>query len=175
MYDPLTDLPNCTMFLCELDAALARAQRTNGAMVIMLIDLDRFKQVNDTYGHAAGDRLLMEVAGRLRRCVREGDLVGRLGGDEFALVAEGREKAYDVAALADRIIAELREPAAVKEAEITSGASVGITVYPDDLSQRDELLEHADRALYAAKAAGGGCWAAFVTPPATARECVGAI
>ncbi|HEX5079069.1 MAG TPA: GGDEF domain-containing protein [Geminicoccaceae bacterium] len=161
MHDALTKLPNRAMFYRELERALARAEREPCRIGVFLVDLDRFKDVNDTFGHASGDQLLVEIANRLTECVRTEDLVARLGGDEFAVVAVGRDASNGFAALARRIVDRLSERAWIAGNEIEPGASLGMTVYPDDPGSLDELIAHADRALYAAKQRGRGNWMRF--------------
>jgi diguanylate cyclase (GGDEF)-like protein len=161
MHDPLTGLPNRAMFYRELERALARAEREPCRIAVILVDLDRFKDVNDTFGHASGDQLLVEVARCLVECVRSGDLVARLGGDEFAVIAESREASDGFAALARRIVHRLSEPVRIGAIEIEPGASLGMTVFPADSGSLDELIAHADRALYAAKQTGRGTWTLF--------------
>ena len=161
MHDSLTNLPNRTMFYRELERALARAERDPCRVAVILIDLDRFKDVNDTFGHAIGDQLLVEVARRLADCVRTEDLVARLAGDEFAVVAVSKEAADGFAALARRVVARLSERARIGGIEIEPAASLGMTVFPDDPGSLDDLVVHADRALYAAKEAGRRTWMLF--------------
>jgi diguanylate cyclase (GGDEF)-like protein len=161
MHDPLTNLPNRAVFYRELERALARAERESSRVAVILVDLDRFKDVNDTFGHASGDQLLIEVARCLVDCVRTEDLVARLGGDEFAVIAVSREASDGFAALARRIVHRLSEPVRIGAIEIEPGASLGMTVYPADSGSLDELIAHADRALYAAKQTGRGTWTLF--------------
>jgi diguanylate cyclase (GGDEF)-like protein len=161
MHDSLTNLPNRTMFYRELERALARAERDPCRVAVILVDLDRFKDVNDTFGHAIGDQLLVEVALRLVDCVRTEDQVARLAGDEFAVVAVSKEAPDGFAALARRIVARLSEPVRISGIEIEPAASLGMTVFPDDPGSLDDLVVHADRALYAAKEAGRRTWMLF--------------
>jgi diguanylate cyclase (GGDEF)-like protein len=161
MHDSLTDLPNRTMFYRELERALARAERDPCRVAVILVDLDRFKDVNDTFGHAIGDRLLVETARRLVDCVRTEDQVARLAGDEFAVVAVSKEAPDGFAALARRIVARLSERVRIGGIEIEPAASLGMTVFPDDPGRLDDLIVHADRALYAAKEAGRRTWMLF--------------
>jgi diguanylate cyclase (GGDEF)-like protein len=174
MHDALTDLPNRAMFYRELERALARAEREPCRIAVILVDLDRFKVVNDTFGHASGDRLLVEVAKCLVECVRTEDLVARLGGDEFAVVAVSKEASDRFAALARRMVDRLGAPRQIGDIEIEPGASLGMTVFPDDPGGLDELIMHADHALYAAKQTGRGTWMLFADVEAgrTARATV---
>ena len=157
-HDALTGLPNRILVEQELDLALARARRADGAVALMFVDLDDFKEVNDRLGHAAGDRLLAAVATRLRGVLRDTDVLARQGGDEF-LVLLG-DLADDPAGVAENVAGKLldalREPFIVSGTEVRTGASLGVSVYPDDASDTEALLRHADAAMYKAKAAGGG-------------------
>ena len=161
MHDALTDLANRAMFYRELERALARAERESCRIAVILLDLDHFKEVNDTLGHAGGDQLLVEVAKRLVDSVRTEDLVARLGGDEFAVVAVSREATDGFAALAERIVARVSKRTRIGGIEIEPGVSLGMTVFPDDPGRLDDLVIHADRALYATKQTGRGTWTLF--------------
>lgn len=153
-YDSLTGLPNRDLFGDRLRQEIARSRRDGGAFVVMFVDLDRFKAVNDSHGHNAGDQLLCEAADRLKSTLREGDTVSRHGGDEFAvLVTDVREK-VDVLPVAQKIIEALSEPFLVAGQACFLSASVGIAIFPDNGDTPDELLKHADTAMYRAKSAG---------------------
>jgi diguanylate cyclase (GGDEF)-like protein len=161
-HDPLTDLPNRASMREQLQQALARVHR--GEMVALhYIDLDHFKNINDTLGHLFGDDLLKAVADRLRSCVREMDLVARLGGDEFAIVQAGVEKPGDAAVLAQRVQDVMRKPFVFGDQEAGVDTSIGIAIAPADGSDVEELLKSADIAAYAAKAAGRGTYRFFET------------
>ncbi|RVT49280.1 putative bifunctional diguanylate cyclase/phosphodiesterase [Rubrivivax albus] len=164
-FDPLTGLPNRALFRDRLRLAIARAGRSGQPMALMFLDLDRFKNVNDSLGHDAGDRLLQQVAARLGAALRGSDTVGRsdleqsftvarLGGDEFTIVAESLRSADDALRIAERIQQALQQPVLVGKHEIVVSTSIGITVYPDDPSPPDDLLRHADQAMYRAKELG---------------------
>jgi diguanylate cyclase (GGDEF)-like protein/PAS domain S-box-containing protein len=153
-HDPLTGLPNRTIFGQRLGQALAQAARYEHMVALLFIDLDRFKVVNDTMGHEAGDRLLREVADRLRDSLREGDTVGRHGGDEFVVLIEQYESAMQVAGVAQKIIDQTGEPYLFDGHEFHISASIGIATYPNDGRDADALLKHADIAMYRAKEAG---------------------
>ncbi len=153
-HDPLTGLPNRALFKDRLRQVLLTARRKRRRVAILSIDLDDFKTVNDTLGHAAGDALLCEVAQRMRDAAREMDTVARLGGDEFTVVQTEIGDWQDAKALAGRLIARLSEPIALGEERVHCGASIGISLYPGDGETADELLRHADMALYKAKASG---------------------
>jgi len=152
-HDSLTDLPNRVLFRERMEQELAKVGR-GGTMAVLCLDLDRFKVVNDTLGHAAGDALLRAVAGRLLACVRETDTVARLGGDEFAIVQAGLHQPEDAGVLARRILEAIEQPFDLDGHRIVAGTSIGIVVAPDDGAQPDQLLKSADLALYRAKAAG---------------------
>lgn len=150
-FDRLTDLPNRWLVSERLEEAIRRAHRTHNKVAILFIDLDRFKQVNDNLGHQAGDELLKLVARRLRNCTRIADTVGRLGGDEFLVVAPDVADRGAAARLADKIRHTLAEPFRIQGQELYCGASIGITLFPDDGDVADELLRNADLAMYHAK------------------------
>ncbi|MFK8253838.1 putative bifunctional diguanylate cyclase/phosphodiesterase [Ancylobacter sp. sgz301288] len=161
-YDALTGLPNRTSFTEHFEAALANI-KPGAARAILFIDLDDFKQVNDTLGHSFGDALLCEVAERLRNSVRDMDLVARFGGDEFVVLQTLRrgKETKDAAALAGRIIETLSRIYDIEGHQIVVGASVGISLAPQDGYNVDHLLKNADMALYRAKADGRGVWRFF--------------
>jgi diguanylate cyclase (GGDEF)-like protein/PAS domain S-box-containing protein len=152
-HDSLTGLANRALFRDRLDQALARSARSREALGVLLIDLDGFKQVNDSLGHDAGDELLQHVAGRFDEVVRPGDTLARLGGDEFALLLEGADEAQAVD-VAHRLHATLAAPAALAQRELAVTASIGIVAHAGGSGDSAELIRHADVAMYAAKAAG---------------------
>ncbi|MBR1218933.1 EAL domain-containing protein [Bradyrhizobium sp. U87765 SZCCT0131] len=154
--DPLTRLPNRFAFNERLDACLARLLPGGAEFAILLLDLDRFKQINDQYGHPVGDGFLVEVAARLRRCTGEGDFAARIGGDEFALIATGLTKPEDALAIAERIVAAFADPFRIDEREIAGATSIGIVLAPRDGTTANDLFKHVDMALYRAKRAGSG-------------------
>jgi len=153
-YDNLTGVPNRQFLTEQLDQAIARAQRAGNKVALFYIDLDKFKAVNDTLGHDAGDNLLKEVAQRLYLHTRAGDVLARLGGDEFALVVEGLSEAGDAESIARTLINCLIEPFVMQGREIVVTVAIGITVFPDDNSDAAVLLKNADIAMYQAKEAG---------------------
>ncbi len=154
-HDALTGLANRAALTQKIDEAAARQRRRGEPFTVLLLDLDRFKQVNDTLGHPAGDALLTEVATRLRTLLRETDVLARLGGDEFAIIQAGEPKQREAAAaLADRIIEILGQPFVLDGGEINIGTSIGIALAPEHDSGSDPLLKMADLALYRAKSAG---------------------
>jgi diguanylate cyclase (GGDEF)-like protein/PAS domain S-box-containing protein len=152
-HDPLTQLPNRILLADRLEQALAQAQRGEKLLVVAYLDLDGFKPVNDNLGHDVGDSLLIEVAGRLRACVRAGDTVARLGGDEFVLLLGGLASIDECTVALDRILATIASPYP-DHAGIEISASIGVTAYPLDDGDADTLIRHADQAMYAAKQAG---------------------
>ena len=139
-------------------AALARVRRGQASIAVMLLDLDDFKPVNDRYGHAAGDAVLREVAGRLRGCVRDTDTVARLGGDEFGVLLES-PLPDSVPAVAERIVAAVRAPCVVEGAHVSVGVSVGVATEYDGVRDVDQLLRAADTGMYTAKCQGKGAYA----------------
>jgi diguanylate cyclase (GGDEF)-like protein len=153
LYDPLTGVANRALFHDRLERALARAARSGDAVAVFFLDLDRFKAVNDTLGHAGGDALLQEVARRIERRVRRTDTVARLGGDEFAIILEGLTDDRNAASVAQGVLQELSEPLVLYGHETTVSASLGIAVGPP--SERTRLLMEADAAMYHAKRNGG--------------------
>ncbi|MBX9826689.1 MAG: EAL domain-containing protein [Xanthobacteraceae bacterium] len=159
-HDSLTDLPNRTLFRERLEQALARARKRNHRSALLMLDLDRFKEINDTFGHPVGDALLKIVAERLRKCCRETSTIARLGGDEFAVIEDvaddAKDSATEAAALAERIQCALGAPYAVGGYRLVSGASIGIAIMPDDGTTSDEIVKNADLALYRAKEVGRG-------------------
>jgi diguanylate cyclase (GGDEF)-like protein len=159
-HDSLTDLANRALFNDRVRHALARARRDGGSLAVLFVDLDDFKVVNDSLGHAGGDRLLREVAARLRGCVREPDTVGRLGGDEFAILAEGADAAT-AGVLAERVLATLSAPFPLVGGQVTIRASVGVAVDEQLTLDDAQLLRNADIAMYAAKSRGKGAYEVF--------------
>ncbi|HKZ30757.1 MAG TPA: EAL domain-containing protein, partial [Vicinamibacteria bacterium] len=152
--DPLTGLPNRRLFEDRLEIALAQAHRYRHRVALIFVDLDRFKQVNDGFGHAAGDELLKEVAERLGASVREGDTVARLGGDEFTLLLPGIHYAEDLAAISRKLVESLRRPFHLQGRDVHVTASGGISLYPEDGEDGEALLKSADTAMYRAKERG---------------------
>jgi len=156
--DALTGLANRALFHDRMAAALARVRRGQASIAVMLLDLDDFKPVNDRYGHAAGDAVLREVAGRLRGCVRDTDTVARLGGDEFGVLLES-PLPDSVPAVAERIVAAVRAPCVVEGAHVSVGVSVGVATEYDGVRDVDQLLRAADTGMYTAKCQGKGAYA----------------
>jgi diguanylate cyclase (GGDEF)-like protein len=156
LHDPLTELPNRTLLADRLGLALDRAQRLGTQLALLFLDLDGFKAVNDSLGHAAGDELLTVVAGRLRGCIRTADTAARLGGDEFAVLLEDVTCAEEAEAAAARILAAVTEPMTVGGRTLVVGTSVGIALGDGTREDVGALLRNADLAMYQAKAAGKG-------------------
>ena len=152
-YDALTNLSNRVLFREQLGQALKRVHRGD-QLAVLYIDIDEFKSINDSLGHSVGDELLKAVAARLRNSVRETDLVARLGGDEFAIIQTSVEHPSDVAGLVTRIYETIREPYECLGHRLTTDASIGIALAPEDGSDLDQLLKNADLAMYSAKAGG---------------------
>jgi diguanylate cyclase (GGDEF)-like protein len=152
--DPLTGIPNRRHFKDQLERASTRARRANKKIGVLFLDLDRFKTVNDTLGHQAGDALLRLVVERLKTCVRSGDLLARLGGDEFALMLEDTDGPLALEAAATKILSVFKKPFEIGPRRVSITASVGITVYPNDTKDPMALLNNADMAMYQAKDTG---------------------
>lgn len=150
-YDDLTGLPNRRVFYDRLALALAKKRRERGRAAVLYLDMDDFKQINDSLGHAAGDLVLQEVARRLKQCVREEDTVTRLGGDEFAVLLEKIHLPDDAEAIAEKIRIALSQPASIAGKVLRMVPSIGTALYPDHGIQVEELLKHADNAMYSAK------------------------
>jgi diguanylate cyclase (GGDEF)-like protein/PAS domain S-box-containing protein len=162
MHDVLTGLPNRALFLDHVNLTLNRRLRDSGQNCgVLYIDLDGFKQVNDTLGHAAGDALLIAVAGRLRASLRPQDSAARLGGDEFAVLVESILSAYDLEVVANRILREMERPFEIFGRDVHAGASIGVAMAGSDHASSDVLVRDADVAMYRAKQAGGGRFEIF--------------
>ena len=169
-YDTLTDLPNRRLLLDRLQQDMNIAHRGGFEVALMLVDLDHFKEVNDTLGHLAGDQLLVEVAHRLRACIREMDTAARLGGDEFAVILGGINDRQHVEPVAQSIRSTLAAHYALKEGDARISASIGIALYPSDAEDTETLFLHADQAMYAVKENGrnGFCFYAQLDAPSRA-------
>jgi diguanylate cyclase (GGDEF)-like protein len=160
-HDPLTSLPNRTKFREDLEQTLLRVNR-DGRVAVLCLDLDHFKEINDSLGHPIGDDLLKDVASRLRTSVREGDTVARLGGDEFAIVQAGTDlQASESSSLAERLVEIVGAPYAIHGHQLNIGVSIGIAFAPNDGEDPDQLLKNADMALYRAKEDGRGTYRFF--------------
>jgi diguanylate cyclase (GGDEF)-like protein len=159
-HDPLTGLANRALFRDRVDHTLLLSRRTRQNGAVLFLDLDSFKSVNDSFGHAAGDRLLVEIAGRLQRCLRPGDTISRLGGDEFGILLEGVLEA-DAAEVAVRLSAVAREPVTLDEHIIVGSASIGIAMLDQGTASAGDALRNADVAMYVAKVRRAGGHAIF--------------
>jgi diguanylate cyclase (GGDEF)-like protein/PAS domain S-box-containing protein len=155
LHDPLTRLPNRLLLMDRTRQAIARLHRSPGVVALLFIDLDRFKAVNDNFGHDVGDRLLISVSERLGEMMRDSDTVARLGGDEFVILAEDIESDAEALALAERALQTLKEPFLVGSAEVSMPASIGVAVSHDPETDPEGMLREADVAMYRAKGAGG--------------------
>ena len=154
-YDPLTGLINRTLFQDRVNGALARARRDGGLVTIMFLDVDGFKDVNDRFGHAVGDELLRQVAGRLTGVLRESDTVARLGGDEFTVILEGGRRVEDAGRVATKILKTIASPYTVGSREMVITVSIGISMYPVDGDGYEELIAGADTAIIVISASAG--------------------
>jgi diguanylate cyclase (GGDEF)-like protein len=153
-HDPLTGLPNRLLLRDRMVQAMARASRMHTRVAMLFLDLDRFKQINDSLGHPTGDALLKAVAGRLEGCVRKSDTICRQGGDEFIIVLDGVCDTEAAASVADNIHKRMAQPFEIGDYSLTTSFSVGVAIYPDDGTDFDTLMQKADTAMYHAKEAG---------------------
>jgi diguanylate cyclase len=150
-YDSLTDIPNRILFRDRLEHAILLAERDNTNFCLMFIDLNGFKQVNDNFGHDAGDEIIKVCAQRLNNCLRRSDSVARMGGDEFTLLLQNTDNNRDVALIAEKVIQAISQPAIIKGYEVVVGCSIGIAIYPQAGRDAESLFKHADMAMYKAK------------------------
>ena len=157
-FDPLTRLPNRTLLNDRIAQAMGRAGRAQSLLGVCFLDLDGFKAVNDTWGHEAGDDLLIVIARRLEACVRAEDTVARLGGDEFVVLLTAVTDTAECERAAARILASVREPIDLGGHTVHVGVSIGIALYPQDGDDAETLLRYADMAMYRAKQAGRNRW-----------------
>ncbi|MDH3355741.1 MAG: diguanylate cyclase, partial [Chromatiales bacterium] len=151
LHDPLTDLPNRTLFNDRIDQGIHNADRNRTKMGLMFIDLNLFKQVNDSFGHNAGDQLLIAVSERLLKLIRASDTLARIGGDEFTIIVNSVTEPEDLALIAHKIIALIEKPFDLLEHTVTIGCSIGSAIYPTNAADRESLLKQADSAMYRAK------------------------
>ena len=153
-HDALTGLPNRLLLMDRLRFLVAHARRTRQPFAVFFLDVDHFKSINDSFGHAAGDRLLQQIAARLTAQLREADTVARLGGDEFVVLTPDLRSGTDVAAVGEKLLDAVRAPILLEEHEVRITVSVGVSLFPDDGDDADALLRRSDTALYQAKEAG---------------------
>jgi diguanylate cyclase (GGDEF)-like protein/PAS domain S-box-containing protein len=168
-FDPLTGLPNRRLFADRLQMGVAHSHRNGQQLAVLFVDLDRFKRVNDSLGHAVGDSLLREVSGRIEACIREDDTVARMGGDEFTVLLSEVRDFEEAAQVARRIIERLEQPVLIEGNELVVTSSIGISYYPDDGPDPDTLIRNADTAMYRAKADGRNSYQLY-TPSMNARS-----
>ena len=164
-YDPLTGLPNRSLLIDRLEQAVERAIRLGTKVAMLYLDLDHFKQVNDSFGHAAGDALLKAVGQRMKTCVRGVDTVARLGGDEFVVLVPDMHEANDIGTVAAKLLETLTPAYEIEGHWAVSAPSIGISIYPDDGGNADDLMKHADAAMYLAKQSGRGNYKFFHSLP----------
>jgi diguanylate cyclase (GGDEF)-like protein len=164
--DELTGLPNRMLLMDRLLQAIAHARRCKSRVAVLFLDLDNFKLVNDSYGHAAGDAVLCHVAACLTAAVREEDTVSRHGGDEFLILLPEIDTLADAGIIAGKLLAALAEPLRIGDHDVALAACIGISVFPDDASEALMLIEHSDAAMYQAKGNGNGCFAWYGSEPA---------
>lgn len=160
-FDSLTGLPNRTLMLDRLSQAMKRARREASGVLLMFLDLDHFKAVNDSMGHLAGDLLLRQVAQRITTCLRDSDTAARIGGDEFAIILADADQTQTAQSIADKLLKTLSEPFELDQQRALISASIGITAFPHDGEEADVLLKNADCAMYQAKSMGRNAYKVF--------------
>jgi diguanylate cyclase (GGDEF)-like protein/PAS domain S-box-containing protein len=163
-YDHLTQLPNRRLFLDRLEQSIKLAHRASDSLALLYMDIDHFKEINDTLGHDIGDKLLMEAADRINQCLRKMDTVARMGGDEFTVILSHITDPVYAGNIAASIIKKMADPFVIAGNELNVSASIGITIYPTDGDSSEQLLKNADIAMYAAKNAGRGRFSYFTNP-----------
>jgi diguanylate cyclase (GGDEF)-like protein len=174
--DPLTGLPNRDALMVQLQQSMAQIQTAGlGSLAVCFIDLDRFKPINDEHGHVVGDKVLQSVAGRIRSVARNGDFLARIGGDEFILIVHGLENIWEVEPVLSRLLHVTTSPILAGGHSAWIGFSIGVTIYPQDASTPEALIQHADEAMYKAKRAGGGGWAMWQVDGAETEEATDAV
>ncbi len=160
-HDPLTGLPNRLLFVDRLEQGIIKAKRTQSLIALMFIDLDRFKEINDSFGHPTGDKLLKKVAERLKDEIREGDTIARLGGDEFTVILDELEHPETASKIAEKLLQSLEEPIVDQEQNFFLSASIGISIYPQDGKDANTLIRNADSAMYKAKEQGRNAYSYY--------------
>jgi diguanylate cyclase (GGDEF)-like protein len=153
-HDSLTGLPNRALFEERLETSLLESAVMGRRLAVLFIDMDGFKQINDSFSHRFGDRFLCEIAARMKKAMRPGDIIARIGGDEFTVLAEGIAGIGEAEAIGERILHAVRQPVVIHGREVAASASIGIAAYPEDGNSAEELLRHADAAMYSAKDCG---------------------
>ena len=153
-HDDLTGLPNRTLYRDRVEQAIEKSKRSNNKFAILFIDLDHFKEVNDSLGHDAGDKVLLEATSRLKSSIRGEDTLARLGGDEFTILFEEITRFQDITSLARKILNQFRDPFVIEEHKLYISCSIGVSIYPDDGNSGEDLLKYADNAMYKAKEEG---------------------
>jgi diguanylate cyclase (GGDEF)-like protein len=166
-HDELTGAPNRALMLDRMDSAIALAQRRASRVGVLFVDLDRFKQINDTHGHAVGDEVLQLVTRRLEAAVRDSDTVSRHSGDEFVVLLAEVFSAHDAGPVAEKMLASLAQPARIGPHDLNLSASIGIALYPEDGADGATLIQHADEAMYRAKGRGAGGYEFFAGTPSS--------
>jgi diguanylate cyclase (GGDEF)-like protein len=160
-HDELTRLPNRWLFQLQLKQALLRAERSHNRVAVLFLDLDHFKTINDSFGHAVGDALLVQASRRIHSQLRASDTLARMGGDEFAILLPDLNQADEAVSVAIKVLASLQDAFDLPDQRVYSGASIGLAYYPDDARDSDTLLRYADMAMYQAKQAGRGGYACY--------------
>lgn len=169
-FDELTGLPNRSLFSNRLDECVKQSRRAGRRLAVLFIDLDLFKEINDQFGHEAGDSLLQQAAGRIQSCVRQSDTAARLGGDEFTVILQDLPKLGRVEIVAEKIRKRLAEPFQIDQHTVQISASIGVSLYPQDASVVDQLVYNADLAMYASKNTGGNQFTVFAPQLAQTGE-----
>lgn len=166
-FDILTGLPNRALCMDRLAQGIEMARRYKHILAILFLDLDRFKEINDTFGHNTGDLLLKETARRLTACVRKSDTVARIGGDEFVVILARMDSEKEAASISERIIAALSQPLRIGEHECSVGVSIGISIFPADADYAEDLIKNADSAMYSVKKRGKNNFCRYADLPAS--------
>jgi diguanylate cyclase (GGDEF)-like protein len=170
LHDTLTDLPNRVLFNQNLSKTLTEAQAQSTLLAVLFLDLDHFKDVNDTLGHAIGDRLLKSVVHRLLACLRESDLLCRWGGDEFVLLIPRVRSHDDIYAISSKLVKTLQSPFLLEGYQLAITVSIGIAIYPESGQDAETLIRNADTALYAAKQNGRNTYECYINLPLEAQN-----
>jgi diguanylate cyclase (GGDEF)-like protein len=160
-YDFLTDLPNRSLFRDRLEQQVMLSERTGNLAALLFIDLDNFKEANDSLGHEAGDQLLKQAASRIRSCIRQNDTVARMGGDEFTIILTDFEEVSHVKKIANKVLKELAKPFLISGKKVQISGSIGISLVPQDASSSEELIINADQAMYKVKNDGRNSYRFF--------------